>query len=275
MMAVIPDTGGGLSGFIAHGLWKLYQYFPSSGRWDWLLLVFLLAVLVRVLYLPLLWKSVKADMDLLREGGACVSRASWLTWIWDVGSAFFLVWFFHTAAGRTFLAGRSFGPDVVAAGLFWLSWGWNACVGGGAMELAKLLDARDKAIGLSCSAPYADRGLLSLFGGGGVFFNPAEEGKKGKLDDNAPPVGIKSAFFFLVYVLRALFNPAEEGEKGPFGENMPPVGMESAFFVLAHMFYWYWSVVSVTIFSAFILSGVLTEIVRMVFVYILHRRVFG
>ena len=239
MMAVVPDTGGGLSGFIAHGLWKLYQYFPSSGRWDWLLLVFLLAVLVRILYLPLLWKSVKADMDLLRQGKAGASKASMLTVIWDVGSAFFLVWFFHTAAGRTFLARRSLGPDVVATGLFWFSLVWSGAAVMGCDRMNSLLNQRNKAIAPSCSAPYADRGLLSLFGGGGVFYTPGEEGEEGVVN-NAPMVGIESRFFFL-----------------------------------AHVFYWYWSIASVTIFSAFILSGVLTEIVRMVFVYILHKQVFG
>ena len=240
MMAVIPDTGGGLSGFIAHGLWKLYQYFPSSGRWDWLLLVFLLAVLVRVLYLPLLWKSVKADMDLLRQGKAGASKALWMTVLWDVGSALFLAWLFYTTAGRTFLAGRSGHPDTAATGMFWLSLVWSIAAIIGIGWIGMRIYKKDLAIGASCPEPYTDRGLLSLFGGGGVFFIPGKEGKGGVVDDNVPPVMSESIFFFLAYV-----------------------------------FYWHWSVASVAIFSVFILSGVLTEIVRMIFVYILHKQVFG
>ena len=240
MMAVIPDTGGGLSGFIAHGLWKLYQYFPSSGRWDWLLLVLLLAGLVRVLYLPLLWKSVKADMDLLKEGKAG-DRGSMMTWVWDLASAFFLVWFFHTRAGQTFLGGRFGHPDAVATGLsFWLPLGGSFAVWAGSGHLDSLVDARDEAITPSHPVPYADRSLLSLFGGGGVCCTPTTEEEVAKLKMNHTPVWVECAFFFFAYV-----------------------------------FYWYWSVVSVTIFSAFILSGVLTEIVRMVFVYILHKQAFG
>ena len=244
MMAVVPDTGGGLSGFIAHGLWKLYQYFPSSGRWDWLLLVFLLAVLVRVLYLPLLWKSVKADMDLLKEGKIDVSHVTVITALWDIGSAFFLAWFFYTTAGQTFLPGRFGRPDAVATGLwFWLPLGGSIAVTGGVALLAYLVYERNKAMGPSRSVPYADRRLLSLFGGGGVFTEPAAEGNGKVVPTDATTV--------------------------------TPVLMESMLFCSAYMYYWYWSVASVTIFSAFILSGVLTEIVRMVFVYILHRQVFG
>ena len=240
MMAVIPDTGGGLSGFIAHGLWKLYQYFPSSGRWDWFLLMFLLAVLVRLLFLPMLWKSVKADMDLLRQGKVSESNASRWTAMWDGYSAFFLVWFFYTTAGRTFLAGRFGHPAATATKMFWLSLGLSIAVGSVLGWIVFLLAQRDKATRPSCSTPYADRDLLNLFGGGGI-----------------------------------LFCRSTKDAEAEYAVNLPPVFMESVLFFFALVFYWYWSVVSVTIFSAFILSGVLTEIVRMVFVYILHKQVFG
>ena len=83
-MQPIPDTGGGLSGFIAQGLWYVYRYFPFHGTWDWLLLFFLLAATVHVLFLPHLWKAVRADMIHYRDrapsstaatpGSACSAR---------------------------------------------------------------------------------------------------------------------------------------------------------------------------------------------------------
>ena len=126
-MQPIPETGGGFSGFVAYWLWHLYQYFPSSGNWDWLLLFLLLGILVRLLYLPLLWKTVKSDMDCLKTGKMESSYASFGAMLWDIGCAFFLIWLFHTTAGQTFLGGRCGSPDTVARVLFWLS--LIACLG--------------------------------------------------------------------------------------------------------------------------------------------------
>ena len=58
-MQEIPDTGGGLSGFIAWLLWQVYVYFPFEGTWDWLLLFIFLAVLTRVGAIPASWKVVE------------------------------------------------------------------------------------------------------------------------------------------------------------------------------------------------------------------------
>jgi hypothetical protein len=43
-MELIPDTGGGLSGYITHFLWYLYRRFPFLGSWDWVFLILLLAI---------------------------------------------------------------------------------------------------------------------------------------------------------------------------------------------------------------------------------------
>jgi hypothetical protein len=35
-MQPIPDTRGGVSGFLAYLLWQVYRHFPLAGTWDWL-----------------------------------------------------------------------------------------------------------------------------------------------------------------------------------------------------------------------------------------------
>ena len=244
-MTAIPETGGGLSGFLGHLLWKFYQYFPSSGHWDWLLLILLLGVLVRVLYLPWLWKSVEADMTLLKTGKVGVSTGTEWPILWDTAYALFLAWFFWTTAGQTFVSGRSGSPDAVARRLFWLT--LIACVALVVILISTFetrVNKRNKAIAPKKSEPYPDRDLMSLYGGGGVFF--IYEIVDGKLTKNA-----------IIQIAASL------------------MCKETVAFILVHLFYWYWSVVSVTIFLVFVVTGALTEMVRMLFVYILHKRTFG
>ena len=51
-MQEIPDAGGGVAGFIAWLLWRVYVYFPFEGTWDWLVLFIFLAALTRVGAIP-------------------------------------------------------------------------------------------------------------------------------------------------------------------------------------------------------------------------------
>ena len=97
-------TSGGLSGFLAYGLWHVYRLLPPLGGWDWLILFVMLSVLGRLLYLPFLWETVKVDAkardnpeDFRRSNFAALWNLSW-TWFW--------VWFFQTTAGKTFLEHR-------------------------------------------------------------------------------------------------------------------------------------------------------------------------
>ncbi len=95
-MEQIPDTGGGLSGFVAYGLWHVYRHFPFEGTWDWLVLVALYTVLVPSLFLPYMSRlaaSPAADRDL-----SCL--------LWDVAWIAPAIWLFHTPAGQTFVLGR-------------------------------------------------------------------------------------------------------------------------------------------------------------------------
>jgi hypothetical protein len=114
-MQEIPDTGGGLAGFIAWLLWHVYVYFPFEGTWDWLVLIVFLAVLTRGIMIPVWWRLV------MRPGQLPSSRdlilnfvlAADLIWPWLV------IWLFNTAGGRTFLEGRSRQAPDVAEVLYW------------------------------------------------------------------------------------------------------------------------------------------------------------
>ncbi len=111
-MAPIPDTGGGISGFVAWLLWHVYRHFPFSGTWDWLVLCIGLAVLAPVLFLPYLWMAAqrvrqydesRKRSDLGLGGAPAWALASTL---WD--GVWIALWFsfFCTPAGQTLLEGR-------------------------------------------------------------------------------------------------------------------------------------------------------------------------
>ena len=120
-MQETPDTGGGLSGFIAWLLWQVYQYFPFEGTWDWLLLFIFVAVVTRLLAVPSSWKLAKwivADTH-DREMALYVHNLFAQT-----GVMFLFIWFFSTEVGHTFLVGRTwFGgiPVLETNRRLWLS----------------------------------------------------------------------------------------------------------------------------------------------------------
>ena len=109
-MQEIPDTGGGLSGFIAWLLWQVYVYFPFEEDLDWLLLIVFLGVLTRGIMIPVWWRLVKhvARSETSRLHILDSLVLSDLLWPWLV------IWLFNTAAGRTFLLGRLGRPLAVA-----------------------------------------------------------------------------------------------------------------------------------------------------------------
>ena len=144
-MQEIPETGGGLSGFIAWLLWGVYQYFPFEGTWDWLLLIVFLAVLARCIMVPVWWRLVerpgqsKAD----REGLFASLFLGDLLWPWLV------IWLFNTHAGHTFLRGRSLQPLEVAEGVYWLSLVYHVAAFFAGAAMIDLSDScRDDAGGL-------------------------------------------------------------------------------------------------------------------------------
>ena len=244
----IPDTGGGLSGFIASLLWHVYVYFPFPGTWDWLLLVFVLAVASHVGFLPYLWKGVQADMKIFSEGKVLAesetygSQTGWPL-LSDMLCMWLLVWFFHTPAGRTLLEGRAWlgsgAPSETAGGFFWVSLIVHLVIflplaAFGGFKPEKKVSQADR------SGPFLDRGLESLYGGGGMIVRQTEKG-----------------------TLERLLAP-------------PPVAVEILVVLLpAHVLYWYWSIASLSIMLSFTIAGLLNEAVRMGFVYVLHKRTFG
>ena len=116
-MQEIPDTGGGLSGFIAWLLWRVYVYFPFEGTWDWLLLIIFLAVLARCIMIPVWSRMMKS------AGRSNEDRILLLTFpfLGDLLWPWLVIGLFNTAAGRTFLEGRSGQPLEVAGSLYWFS----------------------------------------------------------------------------------------------------------------------------------------------------------
>jgi hypothetical protein len=158
-------------------------------------------------------------------------------WLWP------LIWFFHTPGGQTFFAGRLwFGgtPSAIAGhGLFWTSVGLHFAVCLCAMNLRNQLERKYKTLQSDHSFPFSDRSLISLFGGGGLL------GRMHK----AAETKLELAF--------------------------PPAWFDAFFILVALTLYWYWSVASLIVMLFLVVTGVLTEVVRMTFVYILHKRTFG
>lgn len=235
---MIPETGGGLSGFIARGLWFLYSHFPSSGRWDWLLLFLAIGVSTHFLFMPYLWRAVKADMEILKthafvEGGS--NQSVW-AFLWGGSWMFFFIWFFSTPAGRTFVQGRPWVGDADAASrlIYWISLAVLMVASASIASIDMKVDERNKRMGVYRPTPYADRGLLSLYGGGGVFYQGTKLEGWGSV-----------------------------------------VLVEISLRLLAHFFYWYWSPASLWLMYCFLAGSVLADCCRMAFVAILHKETFG
>ena len=238
-MQTIPDTGGGLSGFIASLIWHGYRHFPSQGRWDWLLLFFALAGFGIALFWPYLWKAISADMEVLKARKNDVSGQQVVLFFWSQLWQWLLIWFFYTDAGKTLLAGRPGSLSEVSRTLFWISLGVNLVVIIGLGTLGTSLEDRIKSMAAGFPMPLHDRSLLHLYAGGGIFYSREKDGTT-KLE----PAG-------MMIIL------------------LPVIGF------LTHVFYWYWSAASIVLMHTITCTVVLNEIVRMTFVYILHRRTFG
>ena len=142
-MQQIPDTAGGLSGFIAWLLWQVYVYFPFEGTWDWLLLIVFLAVLTRCIMIPVWWRLVNRAKQ---AGHSAAPRRTMdiLTGI-DFVWPWLVILLFNTAAGRTFLEGRSGRPLEVARVVYWCSLLCHSGAAAGSIFWGgKLVDSRKK-----------------------------------------------------------------------------------------------------------------------------------
>ncbi|MGE0129077.1 MAG: hypothetical protein AB7U82_13445 [Blastocatellales bacterium] len=243
-MTAIPDTGPGLSGFLAHYLWIVYQHFPFEGTWDWLVLFLLLGGVVHFAFLPYVWGWVESDMIYLQKeqatnGGPNQGIPGAMC---AFSSMLFFSWFFGTAAGRTFLDGRSFFGDAaltdVDRRVYWISLVVVVALIGLQVTIQNGIDQRNRNTRATRSRPYISRNPGNLYAGGGIFVKEAE----GKLE---------------IEIVSSITN------------------IESTCFLLAHLVYWYWSNTSLALMHCFLLSAILTDCARMLFVYILHKRTFG
>jgi len=193
-------TSGGLSGFLAHGLWHLYRPFPPLGGWDWLLLFVMVSVLGRLLYLPFLWEAVKVDAKApkKREG----LRQSNFAALWNLSWTWFWVWFFQTTAGKTFLEDR-----------VWLG-AQSVADANGRLLLTSFLIAC-VATGIAC----------------GLFADDIDRK----------------------------------------GAALAGIHMEAGVLLVLLLFYWYWSVASLTLFLSGIAASLITELAHRLFVSMRQR----
>lgn len=106
------DTSG-LSGFLAHWLWPVYQRIPQFWGWDWLVFIALLCLFGRALSLPFRWKSATDEAGMW----SLLASNSFTQWL--------CVWFFQTEAGSALLGNRVWLDaqplTEPGQGLFWLS----------------------------------------------------------------------------------------------------------------------------------------------------------
>jgi hypothetical protein len=201
-----------------------------------LLLFMLLVSFFHVTYLPYLWRHVEADVRKLASGSEEGADSEALLALWSGVWLGFLMWFFDTPAGRHFVDGR---PLVTRQ----LDAGWR--LGSGVLLCAMVvavnsLSERVKTRGgdRTKTRPFPTRGLLELWAGGGIFVRKSDQGRK-----------------------------AEE-PSGSFGASV-------IIALLLQLCYWRWSAASLALMYCLVSSAAVLECVRMCFVYVHHKRVFG
>jgi hypothetical protein len=256
-LSSIPDAGGGLSGFAAYVLWHIYVFFPFAGTWDWVLLLFLLAVLNRIGYLPYVWNAVRADMAALKTGEW--RFPGWNMWfaLWDLLTFVVLAWFlFQTSAGRTLLQNRVWltrsasDPDAITLTVSFVLhlalFGFMIYVAvDPAVRKTKPFLSQEK------SCPFPDRRPLSLWLGGGAFAMRNANGTT--VESGGAPLYLfmflleMSAFNFI-----ALCMLSEEGNPAFRSSARGAVWM-----------------------LMFTIGALLLEAARMGFVWCQHKRTFG
>ncbi len=244
-MATIPETGPGVSGFLAAILWRIYPLFPSSGREDWLLLFLGVALAAHLLFLPHLWESVRADMAYLKDGRAAVGggKQGTVAALGAVACLAFALCFFSTEAGRTFLQGRHLLRAVEATdAAWWLPWTVSVILLVGAWTtlsvLERKIDSRNRAMAAVSPYPYQRRTGADLYAGGGIFVNL----KQGK-----PTIQ---------HVMSATWFELLAG-------------------IVAHLFCLAGPIACLVLIQCFVLSAAVMDGIRMLFVAVNHKATFG
>jgi len=244
-MATFLGSNGGQSNVLADLLWRAYMHFPLSGSWDWVLLFVSLSVVMRLLLLPFLWQAVAADVKLLESRSTTATtlpRQAWVPAFWGLGSLGLFLWFFQTSASWVFLDRREFlglsGLHSPDSRVFLFSIVAIISLLGAVTQIDDNILPGTYRVGFKATKPFAKRDLRCLQCGGGVFVRIT----------GGKPVALSA----------------------------PVTGFwESLGVALLHVCYWKWSIASVVLMHAFVLGSVVTEIFRLLFVYVLHKRTFG
>jgi hypothetical protein len=213
-----------------------------------LLLLGCVALFVPFSFLPNLWRHVERDMQYLREGTVSSEGQQASVWHNLVAIAWLLfgLWFFHTPAGQSFLKDRKLAGAAAALPLTEARLGVPVYIAlvvalfaltGWLASLIERAEAVAKRIERTQAFPRP--ALLELWAGGGVFYRVRE--------DSSVQRDQPAAELILTPVV-----------------------------VLAlQLCYWRWSVASVVLMFALVTAAVVADALRVLFVYIHHKRVFG
>lgn len=123
----VPVFGQRPSERLAARLWQVYRRLPSAGRYDWLWLFGLLALVLPGLVFWVVWliAGLSDGGDLLDQGRDSLETLVILTTMAAIIVDLpLLLWFFHTPAGQTFLLHRQLAghdPLVQSSGWLWVS----------------------------------------------------------------------------------------------------------------------------------------------------------
>ena len=249
-MDPIQDPGGGLFGFFAWLLWKVYRFFPEGG-FGFLLLALLLAVLVNVFFVPHLWRSVAKDIAYLAAGKVeKLESGGFNEYLLFLGlktlTMLFLACLLHSAAGRTLVDGRQLFGFALSAPKGLLQAGLvvaDVVIFGALVLLGGAVDDRDERLSRTTVAPYPGRSLADLYSQGGTYMNVQEA--DGKLSTTRTTLAGQFAWVDVLVV------------------------------AATQVVYWFWSGGALVLFHCFLAAALLMELVRMLFVAIHHKRTFG
>ncbi len=259
-MDPIPNTGGGISGFVAFLLWHVAAYLPFPRA-----LIFLLVLLIRVVHLPFLWRIVAHEMKVLAcKNDTWRSEKRRLTVYWTGWFVLSIVWcpllvsFFVTPAGQAligkyhfFLTDVSEHPAVT--GFFFL--GGILLLPGAMFALLRLESSVgntfDPNVRREGPLPFNGRRCLALFLGGGMYATVSStDGTRRMTCFGSTGLFWEPAAYVYVPLVVFPFMAMMDLDTFPIGE----------FFAVQ---------------VAFLTTLFLMEGFRMSFVYVLHKRMFG
>jgi hypothetical protein len=228
--------GSGLAGFLAHALWKLYRHFPLEGSWDWLLLFLSLGMITQLSFMPYLWRCVEADIKMLRD----------------------------RRGGEESAPIQGGVPGLFRGGgwMFFFLWFFATTEGQTCLNRRFLFGGM--ALGASDGHHQIVSGLIVF----GLLILltalPEHFGNTAKV--TAP---FRDRGFWSLWQGGGTF----EANKGSTVEGV--TFFLGLLLLFAHLLYWYWSEASLALMQCFLAAALMADALRVVFVYVLHKRYFG